>query len=93
MLMPYLVYHSLISLLWVTLTNRLCSTLLSDALPVQASTVMMATRDDPLLSRVLRYVRRGWPDEVQEVLRPHWRVIVYYGEHSYTSQTTFTSAE
>ena len=44
-----------------------------DALPVQASQVMSATRRDPLLSKVLRYARTGWPAEVPNELCPFWR--------------------
>lgn len=44
-----------------------------DALPVHASQVMTATRSDPLLSKVLRYTRTGWPEQVPEELRSLWR--------------------
>ena len=43
-----------------------------DALPVHASQVMTATRTDPLLSKVLRYARTGWPLKTPEELRPYW---------------------
>ena len=43
-----------------------------DALPVHTSQVMTATRTDPLLSKVLRYTRMGWPQETPEELRPYW---------------------
>ena len=44
-----------------------------DALPVHASQVMTATRTDPLLSKVMRYARTGWPAKVPDELRPLWR--------------------
>ena len=44
-----------------------------DSLPVQASQVMAATRLDPLLTKVLRYARTGWPEQVPEELCPFWR--------------------
>ena len=43
-----------------------------DALPVHTLQVMTATRTDPLLSKVLRYTRTGWPQEAPQELRPFW---------------------
>ena len=43
-----------------------------DALPVYTSQVMTATWTDPLLSKVLRYTRTGWPLETPEELRSYW---------------------
>ena len=37
------------------------------ALPVTAKKVEELTQNDPLFSRVLGYVRSGWPDRVTEV--------------------------
>ena len=34
-----------------------------DALPVCSSELMAATRTDPQLSKVLQYVRKGWPED------------------------------
>ena len=31
------------------------------------------TRTDPVLSKVLRYTRDGWPSEVEGVFRSFWR--------------------
>ena len=42
------------------------------SLPVLSSDLETATRNDPLLSKVLRYVRQGWPLQVPEVLHPYW---------------------
>ena len=44
-----------------------------DSLPVTVSQVEAATRSDPVLSRVLRYTRTGWPVKVQEELKPYIR--------------------
>ena len=42
------------------------------ALPVSFSKLRKSTRTDPILSKVLLYVQRGWPDEIPEVLKPYW---------------------
>ena len=42
------------------------------ALPISSSQLEAATRSDPLLSKVLRYVRQGWPQQVPERLYPYW---------------------
>ena len=44
-----------------------------DALPVCSSELMAATRTDPQLSKVLQYVRKGWPEKISDTLRPFWR--------------------
>ena len=40
------------------------------ALPMSVARLRRATRNDPLLSRVYRYVQRGWPDRIPESLKP-----------------------
>ena len=42
------------------------------SLPVFSSEVEAATQSDLLLSRVLRYVRQGWPLQVPEFSHPYW---------------------
>ena len=42
------------------------------SLPVLSSDLETATRNDPLLNKVLQYVRQGWPLQVPEVLHPYW---------------------
>ena len=42
------------------------------ALPVTAEKLVTVTRQDPCLSRVLRYAREGWPGEVEEELKPYF---------------------
>ncbi len=44
-----------------------------EALPVTYVQLRAATRRDPLLSRVLLYTQRGWPQEVPEMLNPYYR--------------------
>ena len=44
-----------------------------DTLPVHASQVMTATHTDPLLIKVMRYARTGWPAKVPDELHPLWR--------------------
>ena len=44
-----------------------------DTLPPCALEVMEAMCPDPVLSKVLRYVKAGWPVEVSEELPPFWR--------------------
>ena len=38
-----------------------------------ASLKPSATVADPVLSKVLKYVRRGWPERTPEVVRPYWQ--------------------
>ena len=42
------------------------------SLPISSSELEAATRNDPMLSKVLRYVRQGWPQQVPERLYPYW---------------------
>lgn len=44
-----------------------------EALPVLASLVAAETSSDPILRRVVKYLRGGWPDRVPEALLPLWR--------------------
>ena len=39
-------------------------------LPVTAKQVQTATRQDQILSQVLRYVQTGWPQHVDEAYKP-----------------------
>ena len=34
---------------------------------------MAATHSDPVLSRVIKFTRSGWPDTVPDDLKPYWR--------------------
>lgn len=43
------------------------------SLPVTAAQLQKATRDYPILSKVLRYTANGWPQEVDEAIAPIWR--------------------
>lgn len=43
-----------------------------DAHPVCSSELMAATRTDPWLSKILQYVRKGWPEKISDTLRPFW---------------------
>ena len=53
----------------VRLTMLWCSTLL----PVCSSELMAATCTDPQLSKILQYVRKGWPEKILDTLRPFWQ--------------------
>ena len=43
-----------------------------EALPLTSHQVATATKKDPLLSQVFRYVQSSWPTEVAQDLLPHW---------------------
>lgn len=45
---------------------------LPDSLPVTAADLESATHKDPILSKVLYYTRKGWPEITQECLKPYW---------------------
>ena len=42
-----------------------------DTMPVTNRQLEQATRKDPILSKALHYTQRGWPDKVQEGLKPY----------------------
>lgn len=44
-----------------------------ETLPVHASEVAEATRKDPILSKVMGFMKQGWPHKVPETLLPYWR--------------------
>ena len=44
-----------------------------DSLPVSSTKLRAATRDDPLFSKVLHYVRKGWPQNIVQILYSFWR--------------------
>lgn len=44
-----------------------------EALPVLASSVAAETAADPILKKVVTYLRVGWPDRVPEAFLPLWR--------------------
>ena len=43
-----------------------------DSLPVTAEQLGKATRTDPILSKVRRFTKSGWPHQVKECLKPYW---------------------
>ena len=43
-----------------------------DKLPVTAKQVEAATRNDPILSKVLCFAREGWPNQCGDELQPYW---------------------
>ena len=43
-----------------------------DSLPVTAEQLGQATRNDPILSKVRRFTKSGWPYQVKECLKPYW---------------------
>ena len=44
-----------------------------DTLPVHSSGLMAANHTDPQLSKVLQYVRKGWPEKISDTLCSFWR--------------------
>ena len=44
-----------------------------DALPIQTAELASAKVADPVLSKVLKNVRRGWPERTPEVVHPYWQ--------------------
>lgn len=48
------------------------SFLIEEKLPVDSKQLRQATRVDPEISKVFSYVRNGWPDTVEEKLRPYF---------------------
>ena len=42
------------------------------ALPISAAEIATATWKDPVLSKVLVCLRQGWPNQVQDALKPYW---------------------
>ena len=45
-----------------------------DALPVDASALQSATRADPILSKILSYVKRRWPDKTSTFFQPYKKI-------------------
>ena len=43
-----------------------------EALPVTLVRLKCTTSRDPILSKVLRYTKYGWPDRVDKTLKPYW---------------------
>ena len=43
-----------------------------DKLPVTAKQVEPATQNDPILIKVLRFAREGWPNQCGDELQPCW---------------------
>ena len=43
-----------------------------ESIPVTSSQLRRATYTDLLLSKVLKYTKRGWPTEIKDSLRPFW---------------------
>ena len=44
-----------------------------DALPLHTTEIKGATRNEPILRKVMGYMKRGWPDKVAECLLPYSR--------------------
>ena len=43
-----------------------------EAFPVTATQLKHVTQHDPIVSRVLRYTRSGWPDSFSDALKPYY---------------------
>ena len=44
-----------------------------DVLPLGAKQLKQATDSDPVLSKVLTFTQKGWPEETDSELRPYYR--------------------
>ena len=42
-----------------------------EALPITSAHLKRVTGCEPILSKVLRYTKQGWPDEVEKTLKPY----------------------
>ena len=45
----------------------------NQVLSLGAKQLKQATDSDPILSKVLRYTQKGWPEEIDSELRPYYR--------------------
>lgn len=45
--------------------------MVEDKLPMESKQIRIETRKDPILSKVFAYVRDGWPNKVEETLKPY----------------------
>ena len=43
-----------------------------ESIPVTTAQIRRATFTDVLLSKVLKYTKRGWPTEIKDAIRPYW---------------------
>ena len=47
---------------------------LANLLPaLQCAQLQQATRENPMLSRVVRYTQSGWPEQMPNALKQFWR--------------------
>ena len=51
--------------------TRLCNIRKIEVLPVTSMEIRTATQHNPTLSKVERYVPRGWPEEIPNALQTH----------------------
>ena len=51
--------------------TRLCNVRQIEMLPLTAQEIKLATRRDPILSKVVSHSLRGWPNHVPKVLQPY----------------------
>ena len=51
--------------------TRMCNLRQIESLPLSSKTVSIATRRDPILSKVRSYILRGWPEQVAKSLQPY----------------------
>ena len=70
-LMAFLDYHSIVSPIAYTSEPSMFNLPQIESLPVTASKLTAATRIDQVLSRVFRYVTRGWPNDTAASLAPY----------------------
>ena len=43
-----------------------------ESLPLTSGQLKQATGTDPILSKVLRFTKNGWPVQISETLKPYW---------------------
>ena len=53
------------------LETRLCNIRQIEMLPVTSKEIRVATQRDQILSKVLSYTRKGWPNQVPKALQPY----------------------
>jgi hypothetical protein len=52
---------------------RLCNVRQIEMLPLTAQEVKLATRRDPILSKVISHSLRGWPNHVPKTMKPYYK--------------------
>ena len=72
MLMDYSGYHWIVSIHVPQLNVCVVTVGQIQALPTTVEHVARETQCDPQLSKVYRFVTKGWPAKIQEKMKPYW---------------------